>query len=301
MEVVKEELLHCSICMELFTDPRGLPCQHTFCRHCLTTFINARTDRLTCTSFDCPLCRRSTTLETIFADGSSFPKNLIITSLLDIHKSLDGEHTAVVRDNMLHMSHHKVDTKNSFTQTDIKQCKESAAQTISRSRRNQVSQTNSTLVTSTGVQAKVKITNRQREAQTDMVTDMVDNPNVLERRKEATPSEASQSENGIFKRMCLYLISVCNRLQRDLIVRLLISCIVDFCTNPFKENRLKRLKWKLIVLPLMRLYCSICFGFVLFLHVIAELSIDFLLLCLMCTVFHLVMTTDFRCVSFQTL
>lgn len=305
MEVVKEELLHCSICMELFTDPRGLPCQHTFCCHCLTTFINAKRDRSTCKSFDCPLCRRSTSLETASADGNSFPKNLIITSLLDIHKSRDGEHRDVLSDDMLHISHHVVDTKDSFTQTDITQCKESAAQTISKSRRNQKSQTNSTLVISTGVQTKVKITKRQKETQTDNVANSyVTNSNVLERRNRETQKKSVQPENAIiFVRLCLFFHDLGNsifvRRQVDLFERVAILCVTYFHSDSFVENtcRLKRVTLKFIGLPMVRLYCIICLCFysifVLYLLVDNNNRYVFLIF-LMYTFFHQVMTIEFR-------
>ena len=42
--------LKCSVCLELYTDPRVLPCLHTFCLHCLEPLV--KNNRLTC-----PQCR----------------------------------------------------------------------------------------------------------------------------------------------------------------------------------------------------------------------------------------------------
>ena len=44
--------LKCGICLELFQDPRSLPCLHTFCRECIQRSLN-ETDH----SLKCPVCR----------------------------------------------------------------------------------------------------------------------------------------------------------------------------------------------------------------------------------------------------
>ena len=41
----------CGICLELFQDPRNLPCLHTFCRECLQRSLNENR------SLKCPICR----------------------------------------------------------------------------------------------------------------------------------------------------------------------------------------------------------------------------------------------------
>ncbi|KAI8503950.1 hypothetical protein Bbelb_180180 [Branchiostoma belcheri] len=52
---IREEL-SCSICLELFTRPKVLPCQHTFCQDCLEA--HAREEG----AFECPKCRQKITL-----------------------------------------------------------------------------------------------------------------------------------------------------------------------------------------------------------------------------------------------
>ena len=37
-----EQKLTCSICLQLFREPRLLPCGHTYCQHCLTSYITSR-------------------------------------------------------------------------------------------------------------------------------------------------------------------------------------------------------------------------------------------------------------------
>ena len=43
--------LKCGICLELFQDPRTLPCLHTFCRECIQRSLNENH------SLKCPVCR----------------------------------------------------------------------------------------------------------------------------------------------------------------------------------------------------------------------------------------------------
>ena len=43
--------LKCATCLELFQDPRSLPCLHTFCLECIKRTINGSN------TFKCPLCR----------------------------------------------------------------------------------------------------------------------------------------------------------------------------------------------------------------------------------------------------
>ena len=49
-DVVYDEL-QCSICLELFQDPRSLPCLHTFCVECIQRTLNDKN------SLKCPVCR----------------------------------------------------------------------------------------------------------------------------------------------------------------------------------------------------------------------------------------------------
>ena len=41
----------CSVCHELFTDPKLLPCSHLLCRHCLISWLQSKAEA------NCPLCR----------------------------------------------------------------------------------------------------------------------------------------------------------------------------------------------------------------------------------------------------
>ena len=50
MDVAHDEL-QCGICLELFQDPRSLPCLHTFCVECIQRTLNDKH------SLKCPVCR----------------------------------------------------------------------------------------------------------------------------------------------------------------------------------------------------------------------------------------------------
>jgi len=58
--------IECPICSEVYTDPRVLPCGHTFSRPCIETF----------TISACPLCRKEFTLSRNGVDD--LPKNLAL-------------------------------------------------------------------------------------------------------------------------------------------------------------------------------------------------------------------------------
>ena len=74
------EEVSCSVCMSTFTDPKILPCFHTFCLHCLTELqrTSGKHGEITC-----PECRRK-----FQVPGSGYPKdlpaNFRMNSLLDV-------------------------------------------------------------------------------------------------------------------------------------------------------------------------------------------------------------------------
>ena len=82
-----ETLLHnlheevsCSVCMTKFTDPKQLPCLHSFCLHCLQRIQQTSGIRET---ISCPECRQNFRIP---ADGdlNALPTNFRINSLLDV-------------------------------------------------------------------------------------------------------------------------------------------------------------------------------------------------------------------------
>ena len=84
--MIKSQLdqeLQCSICHEMFKDPRMLPCQHTFCLECLESVSKLTKDGKT---MDCSLCKRTHDLP-IQNDVKGFPENMLMKSLLDMKNS----------------------------------------------------------------------------------------------------------------------------------------------------------------------------------------------------------------------
>ncbi|XP_048248535.1 uncharacterized protein LOC124127979 isoform X3 [Haliotis rufescens] len=54
------EFLTCVICQELYTDPCTLKCDHTFCRKCVTAYIQTRPDAVKSKTIPCSFCRQDT-------------------------------------------------------------------------------------------------------------------------------------------------------------------------------------------------------------------------------------------------
>ena len=86
-EVLKkvDDQLTCAICIEHYTDPRALPCQHIYCKKCIDKMLLAEEQRHH-NEFDCPTCRKSCILSG--GGASTLPCAYYINSLLDIHSLL---------------------------------------------------------------------------------------------------------------------------------------------------------------------------------------------------------------------
>ena len=74
------EEVSCSVCMNTFTDPKQLPCLHSFCLHCLNGIqrTSGRHDIITC-----PECRREIRVPSS-GNLKDLPTNFRINSLLDV-------------------------------------------------------------------------------------------------------------------------------------------------------------------------------------------------------------------------
>ena len=62
-----ESLLTCSICLETFSEPRTLPCFHSFCKPCLEKFVTNQRNKSPekkIEEFNCPSCRSIFVLKT---------------------------------------------------------------------------------------------------------------------------------------------------------------------------------------------------------------------------------------------
>lgn len=80
-----EELMTCSICKRTLNEPTTLPCFHSFCKHCLTGYIDIKKKERDDNLFNCPTCRSQYQLR---QRGSlePLPSNHFINNMLDILK-----------------------------------------------------------------------------------------------------------------------------------------------------------------------------------------------------------------------
>ncbi|KAI8512722.1 hypothetical protein Bbelb_093610 [Branchiostoma belcheri] len=87
LEEFDEKFLTCAVCQEIYTDPRVLPCLHTFCAKCLEKWRQGKSQ------FTCPTCREQVRLRG--TDVRGLPPYFFMNSLLDfraLHNS-EGAHT----------------------------------------------------------------------------------------------------------------------------------------------------------------------------------------------------------------
>ena len=74
-----DDITECPICTEVYTDPRVLPCGHTFCFKCTETWSK---DKQPGDKLACPLCRKEFTLP---SNGvNDLPRNFFVASFLQM-------------------------------------------------------------------------------------------------------------------------------------------------------------------------------------------------------------------------
>jgi len=76
-----DDMTECCICREVFTDPRVLPCIHTFCLKCL---LNYGKDEQPGDSMACPMCRKEFTIPHEGLAG--IQKNFFMEKLVHVRK-----------------------------------------------------------------------------------------------------------------------------------------------------------------------------------------------------------------------
>ncbi|XP_078575666.1 uncharacterized protein LOC144861568 [Branchiostoma floridae x Branchiostoma japonicum] len=79
-----DQFLTCSICLNLYEDPKLLPCFHTFCRKCLEELTKKSGEK----NFQCPLCRTNLQLPSPVWSGGvdKLSSNFYINNLLDFRR-----------------------------------------------------------------------------------------------------------------------------------------------------------------------------------------------------------------------
>jgi len=76
-----DDITECPICTEVYTDPRVLPCVHTYCLKCIEAWSK---DKQPGDEVACPLCRKQFTLT---SNGvSDLPKNFIVNNFLQMRE-----------------------------------------------------------------------------------------------------------------------------------------------------------------------------------------------------------------------
>jgi hypothetical protein len=76
-----EDHMTCSICLELYSCPLRLPCEHCFCKKCLVDLSSGEPG----STFKCPECRRDITLGP--RGLNDFPKSLHLTNIVETYKT----------------------------------------------------------------------------------------------------------------------------------------------------------------------------------------------------------------------
>lgn len=77
---IEEEHLTCTICFNVFTTPKALPCLHTFCERCLRDYVVSRGYEPS-GEFPCPICRA--TVQIPPGGLQQFPNNHLVKNLSD--------------------------------------------------------------------------------------------------------------------------------------------------------------------------------------------------------------------------
>ena len=86
-----EEHLTCPVCLDIFRNPKGLPCQHSFCHDCLQPAGTHLEDGQRV--LKCPSCRETAQLP----DGgiSALPPAFLINTLVDLHHQMASRQCAM--------------------------------------------------------------------------------------------------------------------------------------------------------------------------------------------------------------
>ncbi|XP_072014189.1 E3 ubiquitin-protein ligase TRIM71-like [Amphiura filiformis] len=77
-QTIKTNFLNCAICMNTYSDPRSLPCQHGFCRECLEQLVASSKDKQTLV---CPTCREEVKISK--DNVKDLPVDFLVSSLKD--------------------------------------------------------------------------------------------------------------------------------------------------------------------------------------------------------------------------
>ena len=89
----------CTVCLDMFTDPRSLPCKHSLCMQCMQTHLNAEVSKERRT-FSCPDCRKTFKLpdkvKQIETSACLFKRNLTLGQAIHAFKELQRSEFTLV-------------------------------------------------------------------------------------------------------------------------------------------------------------------------------------------------------------
>ena len=89
-----DELTSCPICFETFTKPKFLPCLHSFCEGCISTFIVSAFDKDSSSKgINCPICRSFVPKPGHVDSGKwaeYLPVNHLLVSIIDFNNAKKG-------------------------------------------------------------------------------------------------------------------------------------------------------------------------------------------------------------------
>src|SRR6218665_1542174 len=80
------DMTECCICLKTFTDPRILPCIHTFCLHCLKEMVD-NSDKKPGDRIQCPICRTGFALPNDGVHG--IQKNFFMAGMIEVRNALN--------------------------------------------------------------------------------------------------------------------------------------------------------------------------------------------------------------------
>ncbi|KXS14714.1 hypothetical protein M427DRAFT_155812 [Gonapodya prolifera JEL478] len=87
---IRSELM-CPICLDSFSDPRILPCSHTFCYCCISQLVQSSSHEPNLISvllagapqtISCPICKRQSSIP--YGGVSALPRNLPVRAMVDL-------------------------------------------------------------------------------------------------------------------------------------------------------------------------------------------------------------------------
>lgn len=96
------EVLTCTICLEIFKNPKYLPCLHTFCDTCLVTYITFWIEKGKGSKIECPVCRIEVKApsENCTAENwtKKLPENFLLAGLVENKKITRAEKLCMLCD-----------------------------------------------------------------------------------------------------------------------------------------------------------------------------------------------------------